>query len=321
MLHRLLGRAADDEGRAGFVNEDVVHLVHYGEVAAPALHLQVGFQGHIVAQVVKAEFVVGAVENVGAVGIGAGHRDEAGVAALAGVGQLGVVAVGGIVLEAADGEAEEVIDRAHPDGVAAGEVVVDGDDVDGVAGEGVEVGGQCSDQGFAFAGFHFGDFALVQDGAADELDIVMALAEGAAGGFADDGEGFGQQVVGGGAIVQAAAELVGFGAQGGVVQGAYGVLQPVNLGDELFGDFGGGAFRRVADHFFDEGNHRKNHPAPARRVGYGAKRRRGRYAYSIAKAAGVTPGRGAADWRRFDAARLLLCRPLDARRHSETPGG
>ncbi len=98
----------------------------------------------------------------------------------------------------ADGEAEEAVDLAHPFGVAFGEVVVDGDDVDAAAGEGVEIAGKRGDEGFAFAGLHLGDFAGVQDDAADHLDVEVAHLHGALAGFADDGEGLGQDVVEGG---------------------------------------------------------------------------------------------------------------------------
>ena len=52
--------AADDERRAGFVDEDGVHLVHNGKVEA-ALDLVLFIDDHVVPQVVKAELVVGAV--------------------------------------------------------------------------------------------------------------------------------------------------------------------------------------------------------------------------------------------------------------------
>ena len=82
---------------------------------------------------------------------------------------------------------------AHPLGVAAGEVVVHRDDVDAAAGERVEVRGQRRDQRLAFAGAHLGDAALVEDHAADELHVVVALADHPARGLADEGEGLEQQ--------------------------------------------------------------------------------------------------------------------------------
>ena len=79
---------------------------------------------------------------------------------------------------------EKIVDAPHPLGVASREVIVDGDHVDPASAERIEDRGQRRDQRFALAGFHFGDFALVQHHAADELDIEMALAERALAGLA-----------------------------------------------------------------------------------------------------------------------------------------
>ena len=141
-----------------------------------ALHAILDFELHVVAQVVEAEFVVGAVGDVGAIGGAA-------------------FVVGEVVDDDADGEAEELVDLAHPLGVALGQVVVDGDHVDAVAGERVEIAGEGGDERFAFAGLHFGDLALVQHHAADELHVEVAHLHGAPAGFADYGEGFGQDFV------------------------------------------------------------------------------------------------------------------------------
>ena len=70
--------------------------------------------------------------------------------------------------------------------------------MDAAAGEGVEVAGKRGDEGFAFAGLHLGDLAGVEDHAADQLDVEVAHLDGALAGFADDGEGFGEDVVEGG---------------------------------------------------------------------------------------------------------------------------
>ena len=84
---------------------------------------------------------------------------------------------------------------AHPLRVAAGEVVVHRDDVDALAVERVQVGGQRRDERLALAGLHLGDLALVQHDAADELHVEVPHVQHAAAGLADDGEGLGQQVV------------------------------------------------------------------------------------------------------------------------------
>ena len=130
---------------------------------------------HVVAQIVEAEFVVRAVGDVAGIGVAA-------------------LFVGQAVHDAADGEAEEFVDLAHPFGVALGEIVVHGDDMHAFAGERVQIDGQGGDERLAFAGLHLGDVAVVQHHAADQLHVEMALAERALGRLAHDREGFGQEV-------------------------------------------------------------------------------------------------------------------------------
>ena len=66
-------------------------------------------------EIVEAEFVIGAVSDVGGVGVFA----------------LPVVH---LVLNAADGETKKAINLAHPLGVAPREIIVDGDDMHAAAG-------------------------------------------------------------------------------------------------------------------------------------------------------------------------------------------
>ena len=188
--------AGDDERGARLVDEDGVHLVDDG-VEMPALHHVGGGIFHVVAEIVEAELVVGAVGHVGGV-------------------LRAALVVGEVMHDAADGEAEKLIDLAHPAGVALGEVVVDGDDMNAASGERVEIDGERGDERLAFAGLHLGDLAVMQNHAAHELDVEMALAERALCGFAYGREGFGQEVVEGLAVLEALAEDLGAGAELGI---------------------------------------------------------------------------------------------------------
>ena len=168
-------RAGNDQRRARLVDQDRVDFVDDG-VGVAALHHVLEPVLHVVAQVVEAVFVVGAVGDVAGVGILA-------------------FAVIEPVHDHADGQAEEAVDLPHPFGVALGEVVVDGDDMDALAGQRVEIDRERRDQRLAFAGLHLGDVALMQHHAADQLDVEMPLAEGALGRLAHRGEGGNQDVV------------------------------------------------------------------------------------------------------------------------------
>ena len=172
---RLFGGPGDDERRPRFVDEDAVDFVDDREVV-PALHVVREVELHVVAEVVEAELVVRAVGDV------------------AGVGDLAFLVVE-VVLDDADRHPEEPVDAAHPLRVAAGQVVVDRDDVDALALERVQIGRQRRDERLAFAGLHLGDLAAVQDDAADELDVEVPHVQHAAAGLAHDGEGFREQVV------------------------------------------------------------------------------------------------------------------------------
>ncbi len=180
----------------------------------PALHHAIQAHAHVVAQVVEAELVVGGVGDVGGIGrpplLLLQHRHDH-----------------------ADAEAQEIVDLAHPAGVAAGQIVVDGDHVHAVARERVEVGGERRHQGLALAGLHLRDGAVVQHHAADQLDVEMALAQRPLGGLAHGGEGFDQQVVQRLALLQPGAELVGLGAQLLVGEGSELRLERVDPLDRL----------------------------------------------------------------------------------------
>src|SRR5215207_6098577 len=205
----LLGGAGDDQRRARLVDQDVVDLVddrvlvhvRLAVRADPATVLDLLLQrrGHVVAQVVEAELGVRAVGDVGLIGGDlVGRRLH--------------------VLQHADGEAEAGVDRRHPLGVAAGEVVVDGDDVDALAGQRVERDGERRRERLALAGLHLGDRAAVQHHAADHLDVEVAHPHRAAGGLAHDRERLGEQVVQRFAVARALAEGVGLGAHLAVVE-------------------------------------------------------------------------------------------------------
>ncbi len=142
---------------------------------------------------------------------------------------LAALRVAEIVHDDADGQPEELVDGAHPRRVASGQIVVDGDDVDAVAGQRVEINGQGGDQRLAFAGLHLGDAALMQHHAADQLHIEMALAQGALGRLADGGERFRDQIIERRAGLDAGAELLGAGAQGFVGQRRHFRLERVDL--------------------------------------------------------------------------------------------
>jgi len=107
--HRLVRRAGNDEGRTGFVNENGVNFVNDG-IIVPALHQLMPIKLHVVAQVVKAEFVVGSVGDVRFI-------------------LLLAFAVVQTVNDDAGAQAQKAIELSHPGRVAPGQIVVDSNHV------------------------------------------------------------------------------------------------------------------------------------------------------------------------------------------------
>jgi hypothetical protein len=128
-----------------------------------------------------------------------------------------------------------------------------------LAGQRIEVSGQGGDQGLAFAGAHFGNLAVVQCHAADQLLVEMAHLEHALAGFAHHGKSFRQQVVQRFAVLVALFEFFRPGAQLLVAQGLHRGFQRIDAGDG-FGILLDQPFIAAAENLFDQfGEHRKKH--------------------------------------------------------------
>src|SRR5947199_8804995 len=236
LVGRLLGRTRDDERRARLVDQDVVHLVD-DRVVQLALDVLVQAELHVVAQVVEAELVVGAVGDVGAVGVAPVDRPRVEDAVVLGdVGQVELEA--GIVDDRRDREAEELVDRPHPLDVAARQVVVDGDEMSALGDQGVQVEGQRGDERLPLPRLHLGDLALVQHDPAEELDVEVAQPDRPPRRLAHGGEGLGEDLferrrrILGLDPGEALAEARGLLGEGLVGQRAEALLEPVDLFDD-----------------------------------------------------------------------------------------
>ncbi|MPM28102.1 hypothetical protein SDC9_74621 [bioreactor metagenome] len=153
-----------------------------------------GVDAHIVPEIVEAHLIVGAISDIRVIG--------------------GLALRGG---EAVDDQAhlqtQKTVYLAHPLAVALGQVVVDGDNVDAVAGQRVEIGGKSRDQGLALAGLHLRDAALMQHNAAHQLYAVGAKAQNAIRGLAHGGKCLRQDGVQRFAVCKTLLELGGLAPQ------------------------------------------------------------------------------------------------------------
>ncbi len=154
-----------------------------------ALHHVLAVDDHVVAQVVKAHLVVGAVGDVAAI-------------------RLPPFLAGEVVHNDAHRHSHEAEQFTHVLALELGQVIIDRDNVHTLTAQRIEVGRQASRQGLAFTGFHLCDATLVQHNAADELHIEWPHAQCAAGGLPHGGKGLGQQIIQRLAILMTLAELL-----------------------------------------------------------------------------------------------------------------
>ena len=124
-LGAFLALAGDNQRGTGLVDEDGVHFVHDGKIMSP-LHQLLLVNGHVIPQIVKAQLVVGAVGNVSSIGCPALIRAHAGN-------------------HQAHSQAHIAVDLAHPFGVTLGQIIVDRNHMDALAGERIEIAGQNGD--------------------------------------------------------------------------------------------------------------------------------------------------------------------------------
>ena len=119
-----------------------------------------GIHRQQIAKVVESGFLRGDVGDVGVVG----RTPRGGRHAL---------------LNVADREAEQSIDRAHPLGVAPGQIVVERQDVHAATGERVERRGHHRRERLPLAREHLDDVPVVQGERRDDLHVEGALPEDA----------------------------------------------------------------------------------------------------------------------------------------------
>ena len=92
------------------------------------------------------------------------------------------------MLNAADRQSEHTINRAHPLGVAAGQIVVERQDVRAAIGEGIERRRHHRRERLSFSRQHLDDMPVVERERRDDLFVEGTLAEHAARRLADQRE-------------------------------------------------------------------------------------------------------------------------------------
>ena len=194
-IGRLLTGTGNNQRGTGFVNQDGVHFVHDTVIELPLYHLILVYH-HIITEVIKAELIVGAVCDICLIRSLPFREIK-------------------IMNNQTDRQPQKIINTAHINTVSTGQVIVDGNHMDTVTGQCVQIHRQCCHKGLAFAGTHLRNLSPVQHHAANQLHVKMAQTGGSLGRFPHHRKGFRQNIVQRLTFFQAQLELCGLCLQVG----------------------------------------------------------------------------------------------------------
>ena len=173
------------------------------------LHLVLGAESHVIAKIVEAELVVRTISNIRLIGSPLLFR--------------GLTGRYNTYLQT-----QEAIQFSHPLGIAAGQVVVHGNQMHALASQRIQVYGQRRYQRFTFTGFHLGNTAFVKRDTADHLHVVMAHPHDSTTRLTSGGKRFRKQCVKALAFVIAATKFRSLTLQLGVGQIAILLFKLIN---------------------------------------------------------------------------------------------
>ena len=188
-LGGLAGLTGNDQRRSGLIDQDGVHLIDDTEVQTSE-HLLLLINGHVVAEIVEAQLVVGHIGDVAA------------------VGSLSLLG-GHLVQDNADLQSQELMHLTHPLRISLCQIVVDSNDMNALSLQRIQISRTGGNQGLTFTGTHLCDTSLMQHDAADELYRIMLHAQYALRSLPHRGEGLRQKVIQCLAVGQPLLELRG----------------------------------------------------------------------------------------------------------------
>ena len=134
--------ARNDEGCPRLVNQDGIDLINNRKMV-PALDHVLDTEFQIVAQIIKAEFVIRAIGDVSTI-------------------SLATFVICQIAGNASNAHPQTLIDTPHPAGVARRQIVIDGNNMYSLAVQRVQKDSKRCDKGLALTSFHFRNLARMK---------------------------------------------------------------------------------------------------------------------------------------------------------------
>ena len=210
-------RPGNDQRRPRLIDKDRIHLIDDGKMMVALDHVfETKLQ--IIAQVIKAEFIVGSISNITFIGLAARIIFKP-------------------ARDTANCHAQKFIDLAHPSRITRRQIIIHRDNVNTVAGQGIQKHRQRGDESFALARLHFGDLPPMQGHAPHQLDVEMALTQCPLGSLAHQRKRLRHEIVQCFARFQTRSQICGGRWEICICKTCHTVFQIIDYfhhGDELF---------------------------------------------------------------------------------------
>ena len=150
---RLTTLSGNDQRGSRFIDQYGVHLIDDGIMQSAQNQLFL-VDDHIITQIIKSQLVVRHIGDVAVVGC---------------LSLLG----GHAVKYHTDLQSQELMYLSHPLGITLCQIVVDGNNMDTLAFQRIQIGRKSGHQGLTFTGTHLCDTSLMQDDTTDQLYSVV----------------------------------------------------------------------------------------------------------------------------------------------------
>ena len=129
------------------------------------------------------------------------------------------------------------MDLAHPLRITGSQIIVDGNDMNALAFQRIQVSRQRRSKGLTFTGTHLCDSSLMKDDASDDLYGEMFLPQHTPGSLAYDRESFRQKIVQRFPLSQTVLEFLSLAFELIVRQGRHSAVQCQHLVHQRFQAF------------------------------------------------------------------------------------
>ena len=143
----------NDQRCTCLINQNGVNLVD-DTVVKVTLYQLLLVDNHVITKIVKSKFVISNVSNITVICLAAFFRLH-------------------VVQNYAYSQPKESVNLSHLVGITFRQVIIDCDNVNTFAFQGIQIGWQCSYKGLTFTSFHLGNTALMKYDSTDKLYFEM----------------------------------------------------------------------------------------------------------------------------------------------------